>query len=96
MSQPCSRSIRANSTAWSQSKPPRTQSVAEIRTLIGFDVGHTARQASNTSSGNRARSSSEPPYPSSRVLVSGERKLESRYPCAQCSSSRSNPAASAP
>ena len=78
MSQPCSRSMRANWTAWSGSKPPLTQSVAEIRTLIGFSSGHTARQASNTSSGYRARASSDPPYSSSRALAIGERKLESR------------------
>ncbi len=78
MSQPCSRSMAANATASSSPKPPGTQSVAEIRTLIGFSDGHTARQASNTSSGKRARASSDPPYSSSRTFVSGERKVESR------------------
>lgn len=32
------------------------------------------------------------PYSSSRRFVSGEMNADSRYPCAQCSSSRSNPA----
>ena len=50
--------------------------------------------ARNTSSGKRRRLSSEPPYSSVRVLVSGEMKLASRYPCAQCSSTMSKPARS--
>ena len=49
-----------------------------MRTLIGLSAGHTARQASNTSSGNRARAASDPPYSSVRTLVSGDRKLDSR------------------
>ena len=56
MSQPASTSRRANATASSPSKPPSTQSVALMRTLIGFSAGHTARQAAKTSSGNFARS----------------------------------------
>ena len=58
--------------------PPWTQSVAEMRTLIGLSAGHTARQASNTSNGNRARAANEPPYPSVRTLVKGDRKHDSR------------------
>ena len=54
MSQPASRSRRANATASSPSKPPSTQSVALIRTDIGFSAGHTSRQAAKTSSGNFA------------------------------------------
>ena len=78
MSQPCAASIRANATASSGPKPPGTQSVAEIRTLSGFSEGHTARHASSTSSGNRARPSRDPPYSSSRRFDTGDRKLDSR------------------
>ena len=46
--------------------PPGTQSVAEIRTVIGLPAGQTARIASNTSSGYRSRAASDPPYSSLR------------------------------
>ena len=75
---PCSAKARAISTASSTSVPPSNQSVAEMRTVIGRSSGHTARTASNTSSGNRSRFSSGPPYRSVRRLVSGERKDDSR------------------
>jgi hypothetical protein len=88
--------MRAKATASSGVNPPSTQSVAEIRTLMGLSAGHTARQASNTSKGNAARASNDPPYASVRRLVTGDRKLDSRYPWAQWISSRSKPAASAP
>jgi len=42
---------RAICTASSPSMPLSTQSVAEIRTVIGRSGGQTARTASNTSSG---------------------------------------------
>ncbi len=58
--------------------PPGAQSTAEIRTESGLCSGHTARTASSTCRGNRIRFSSDPPYSSVRVLVSGEMKLESR------------------
>ena len=58
--------------------PSGIQSVADRRTDIGFISGHTARQASNTSSGKRIRFSSRPPYSSTRRLVIGEMKLASR------------------
>ena len=95
MSHPSAFSSRANATASSRSKPPGTQSVAEMRTLIGFSAGQISRTASNTSSGKRIRFSREPPYLSVRWFESGVRKLESRYPWAMCSSSRSKPACSA-
>lgn len=38
----------------------------------------TSRMARSTSTGNRQRFSIEPPYSSSRLLVSGERKYSSR------------------
>ena len=44
-----------------------------MRTDIGRSAGQTARQASNTSSGKRARLSRSPPYASVRRLVSGDR-----------------------
>ncbi len=75
---PCSAKARAIATASSTSVPPSNQSVAEIRTVIGRSAGHTARTASNTSSGNRSRFSSDPPYSSVRRLVSGDRNEDSR------------------
>ena len=95
MSQPCAFSIRATATASSGSIPPGIQSTALMRTLIGFSSGHTERHASKTSSGNRMRLSSEPPYSSARVFVSGEMNDASRYPCAMWTSSRSKPASRA-
>ena len=58
--------------------PPGAQSVAEMRTDIGFCSGHAARQAVKTSSGKRMRFSMLPPYASVRWFVSGEMKLASR------------------
>ena len=75
MSQPASTSRRAKATASSPSKPPCTQSVALIRTDIGFSAGHASRQAAKTSSGYFARSA---PYSSERTLVSGDRNELSR------------------
>ena len=60
------------------SRRRRAQSVAEMRTDIGFVSGHAARIAAKTSSGNRSRFSSDPPYSSVRWLLTGVRKLESR------------------
>ena len=77
-SQPASAKARATSTASSPVRPPSFQSVAEMRTDIGFSSGQALRMARNTSSGKRRRFSSEPPYSSVRVLVSGEMKLASR------------------
>ena len=47
MSTSCARSIAASATASSPSKPPGTQSVAEMRTDSGFSAGQAARQASS-------------------------------------------------
>ena len=58
--------------------PPASQSVAEMRTDIGRSLGQAARMAANTSSGQRRRFSSEPPYPSVRRLLIGVMKLDSR------------------
>ncbi|MOA65343.1 hypothetical protein D3C78_1916950 [compost metagenome] len=66
------------STASSAVMPPSTQSLAEIRTDMGLSSGQTARTALNTSSGKRRRFSRLPPYSSSRWLVRGEMKLDSR------------------
>ncbi len=59
-----------SSSVW----PSSTQSVAEIRTVIGRSAGHTARIAANTSSGQRSRPSTSPPYASVRRFVTGDRK----------------------
>ncbi len=48
---PASWNARAISTASSTSMPPSTQSVAEIRTVIGRSAGQTARIAVKTSNG---------------------------------------------
>ena len=58
--------------------PPSAQSLAEMRTDIGFSAGQTSRIASQTWSGKRRRFSSGPPYASVRRLVSGEMKVASR------------------
>lgn len=58
--------------------PPSYQSLVERRTEIGLSSGQTARMAWKTSSGYRARAAWSPPYSSSRRLVSGDRKAESR------------------
>ena len=55
------RTARATSTASSPVSPPSAQSVAEMRTDIGFSSGQAARMARKTSSGKRMRFSSEPP-----------------------------------
>ena len=49
-----------------------------MRTDIGKCSGHTARIAANTSSGQRSRFSSVPPYSSVRWLVSGDRNADSK------------------
>src|SRR6188474_2109834 len=82
---PASWNARAISTESGPVMPPSTQSVAEMRTVIGFVAGHTARIAANTSSGYRSRFSSDPPYSSVRWFVSGDTNDDSRYPWAQCS-----------
>ena len=51
-----------------------------------------ARTARTTSSSSRRRFSALPPYASVRWLKRGERKLDSKYPCAECISTPSNPA----
>ncbi len=50
-SQPAALNSRATCTASSAVWPPGAQSWAEMRTLIGWSSGHTARMARNTSSG---------------------------------------------
>ncbi len=70
--------MRATATESSSESPPSFQSVAEMRTDIGFSSGQTFRSARNTSSGKRMRFLSAPPYSSVRTLVSGEMKLASR------------------
>ena len=78
-SQPFSLRQRDRITDSSTVTPsPPSQSVAEMRTDIGCSSGQASRIAPKTSSGKRIRFSSEPPYSSSRWLVSGERKLDSR------------------
>ncbi len=52
---PASSKARATSSVSSRVWPPSTQSVAEMRTVIGRSAGHTSRTAANTSSGNRSR-----------------------------------------
>jgi hypothetical protein len=59
-------------------EPAVAQSVADRRTDIGLSAGQMSRIAANTSSGNRARFSREPPYSSVRRFVRGERKLARR------------------
>ena len=78
MSQPASFSIRVSAIRSSPVSPPGAQSVAEMRTDIGFLSGHAFRHALKTSSGKRMRFSMLPPYSSLRRLVSGEMKLASR------------------
>ena len=78
MSAPAAWKARAIATASSGVLPPGAQSWAEMRTLIGRCCGHTSRSAVNTSSGQRSRLASEPPYSSLRLLVSGEMKDDSR------------------
>ena len=53
------RAIATASCGVTPSAP--TQSLAEMRTDIGFAAGHAARTAWNTSSGKRMRFSSAPP-----------------------------------
>ena len=48
---PAALNARAISTESAPVMPPSTQSVAEMRTDIGFSWGHAARNAPNTSSG---------------------------------------------
>ncbi len=52
----------------------------------------TPRTSSTTSTSIRVRLASDPPYSSSRLLTSGSRNSESRYPCAAWISIASNPA----
>ena len=61
-SQPRDFSSRANTTMSSALIPPSIQSVPVTRAPQAIDPGSTARTASKTSSGNRKRFSSEPPY----------------------------------
>ena len=62
MSAPARRKARATSTAVSGVMPASpTQSLAEIRTDMGFGAGHAARTAPNTRSGKRIRFSRLPP-----------------------------------
>src|SRR5689334_2574224 len=94
-SAPASLKYRATSAASSGVRPPGTQSLAEMRTLMGRSFGQMARIALKTSTGKRHRFSSDPPYSSNLRLVRGEIKLDIRYPCAQWNSSQSNPASAA-
>jgi hypothetical protein len=57
--------------------PPGTQSWAEMRTDIGRWRGQASRTARNTPA-DSAAVLEPPPYSSSRALVSGEMKLDSR------------------
>src|SRR5258707_11806471 len=77
-SQPACANARATSTASSPVRPPSTQSVAEMRTDIGFSSGHTARMARKTSSGKRRRFFRLPPYFSPPALGGGEKKTAGR------------------
>ena len=79
MSAPASLKARATSTEVSGVMPSSpTQSLAEIRTDIGFGADHAARTAAKTRSGNRMRFSRLPPYRSSRRFVSGVMNEERR------------------
>ena len=78
MSQPAAFSMRVAAIRSSPDRPPGAQSVAEMRTDIGFFSGNAFLQARQTSSGKRIRFSIDPPYSSLRWLVSGEMKLASR------------------
>ena len=78
MSAPLSWKAFAIATASALVTPPSCQSVAEMRTEIGFVSGQAARIARQTSTGQRSRFSSEPPYSSVRWLLTGVRKLERR------------------
>ena len=77
-SAPASLNIRASDNRSGSVKPPGAQSVAEIRTDIGFSAGQTARTALKIASGKRARFSIEPPYSSERRLVSCEMNEDNR------------------
>src|SRR6188474_548587 len=57
---PAAWNARAISTESAPVIPPSTQSVAEIRTVIGLSAGQTARIAVNTSIGKRRRFASDP------------------------------------
>src|SRR6266566_6232192 len=59
-------------TASAPVMPPGTQSVAEMRTVMGLAAGQASRMAWNTSSGYRSLAVSDPPYSSVRWLVTGE------------------------
>jgi len=98
MSQPVlEQQARAKATASSPSKPPGTQSVAEMRTLIGFSAGHFRAHASNTSSGNLARRAQRAAVGvGPRIRDRRQERTTGRYPCAQWSSSTSNPASTHP
>ena len=79
MSAPARLKARATSTESSGVTPSSpTQSLAEIRTDIGFGAGHVARTARKTRSGKRIRFSRLPPYRSSRRFVSGVMNEERR------------------
>ena len=51
-SQPACANERATTTASSPVSPPSAQSVAEMRTDIGFSSGHAVRMARNTRAEN--------------------------------------------
>src|SRR5579859_8143429 len=53
------------------------------------------RTARTTSRGNRILFSNDPPYSSVRVFVAGEMNEWRRYPCAECTSTKSTPASTA-
>ena len=78
MSTPCATAARAKAAVSSIVCPPGSGSIALTRASNGMSAGITARTASMTSSGNRMRAVTSPPYASVRRLGIGERKLLSR------------------
>eukprot|EP00041_Stephanoeca_diplocostata_P033407 m.1103381 g.1103381 ORF g.1103381 m.1103381 type:complete len:333 (-) comp24331_c2_seq12:729-1727(-) len=68
-------------------------SVTFILTRTVKSVPTADRMLSSTRRGKRRRLVMLPPYSSVRVFVNGHKNCDNKYPCPQCSSTASNPAA---
>ena len=77
-SSPAAAIARTSPTDSSSVTPPGAKSATVSRAVSGYRSGHTARTARSVSRMNRPRLSALPPYPSVRLLASGDQNDDAR------------------
>nr|WP_255596067.1 hypothetical protein [Cellulomonas sp. C5510] len=82
---------RMNASVSSNEMEPSTHSTALIRMSTGKSGPTAARTACRIASGNRARFSRDPPYPSVREFARGDRNCAGSQPCPKCRNTMSKP-----